>query len=687
MTDSRNDNGGAPQTIEPVRFRPTAATPRQRRRIVTPRQALLLAAGVAAGWFLWFIFTAKSVRFEVQPEAESLSVDGGFAFRLGEVYLLREGGYRVRAQAVGYHDIVRRVQVGAERNQVVPLRMLPLPGRVTFEIVPPGATVRVRGEASGQAPFEAKIAAGEHVAELSHERYQPATLRFLVAGRDQAQTVSAALAPNWAEIAIPTDPSGAQVWVDGADTGVLTPGPAAILAGERRVSIRLAGHKPWTDILHVEAGKPQQLPRVALERTDARVDVQSTPAGASITVDGDYRGVTPLSMDVAPGNREVRAFKVGYGTKTRSLQARSGGRHDLAFALVALQGTLAIETDPDDAELWINGEHRGRASGTRSVRAVPLDIEIKKPGHADYRKTVVPQPGFTLDLKVRLLTLQEARLEALKQVRTTSAGHELVLLSPGSIRMGASRREPGRRANEVLRTANLSRLFYLGRHEVTNAQFRAFAKGHSSGQLQNNVDLDGERQPAVGVSWTEAALYCNWLSRQDGLQPFYLDEYGKIAGFDPKALGYRLPTEAEWAWAARHDEAADQPKRFAWGDRLPPPERHGNYADRSAAHLVARIILGYNDNHIGSAPVGTFPANAKGIFDLGGNVAEWTHDYYDIPDGSETTDPLGPSEGQYHVIRGASWQKGTVTDLRLSFRDYGSEGRQDLGFRIARFAE
>ena len=85
--------------------------------------------------------------------------------------------------------------------------------------------------------------------------------------------------------------------------------------------------------------------------------------------------------------------------------------------------------------------------------------------------------------------------------------------------------------------------------------------------------------------------------------------------------------------------------------------------------------------------MGTFPANAKGIYDLAGNVAEWTHDYYEIPRSAETLNPLGPKEGEYHVIRGASWQKGTVTDLRLSFRDYGAEGRHDVGFRIARFAE
>ena len=102
---------------------------------------------------------------------------------------------------------------------------------------------------------------------------------------------------------------------------------------------------------------------------------------------------------------------------------------------------------------------------------------------------------------------------------------------------------------------------------------------------------------------------------------------------------------------------------------------------------MARVIFGYNDNYNVSAPVGTFAPNDKGLHDIGGNVAEWIHDYYEIPEQDAVVDPLGPNDGEYHVIRGASWQKGTITDLRLSFRDYGVDGRQDLGFRIARFAE
>lgn len=674
--------------IEAVEFKPTAAAGRDRSNWFTPRRIVVVAGVAGVAWILWFIFTAKSVRFEVQPPPDSLSVDDALAFQLGDTHLLRQGTYRVRATLAGYHPIDHRIDVGVERNQTFPLAMTKLPGTVRFDVDPVGASVDIEAiEVPREAPFEASIPAGSHVAIIRHERYQEATVAFDVEGMERQQTVTAALAPNWADVLIPTRPPGAEVLIDRASSGFTTPGPVPILAGEHRLSVKLPGYQTWTDILYVEAGQDRTLPAVELVVADGLVEVASDPRGASITVNGTYRGVTPLEVDVAPDrSHEFRVFKVGFDSQTRVVNVPSGEQRSIAFSLNALRGDIAVEALPDDAGLWIDGKHHGPARGTVTLTAVPHEVEIRKEGYAGFRKTVTPQPGFTQALRVKLLTLEEARMAALKQVRSTSQGHELVLLNPGRIRMGASRREPGRRANEVLRTVELTRLFYLGRHEVTNGQFRIFAAGHSSGDYQN-IDLNGDRQPATGMSWQEAALYCNWLSRQDRLEPFYTAEFGKVVGFNPDALGYRMPTEAEWAWTARSVDNEDEPLRFAWGDRLPPPERHGNYADQAASHIVARIVLGFNDNYNVSAPIGTFPANAKGIHDLGGNVAEWVNDYYEIPTAGETLNPLGPAEGDYHVIRGASWQKGTVSDIRLSFRDYGTEGRQDLGFRIARFAE
>jgi len=124
---------------------------------------------------------------------------------------------------------------------------------------------------------------------------------------------------------------------------------------------------------------------------------------------------------------------------------------------------------------------------------------------------------------------------------------------------------------------------------------------------------------------------------------------------------------------------------------MPPPSMEsGNYADSSAAGRLTTILNGYSDSYLFAAPVGKFKPNALGIYDLGGNVAEWCHDFYDIYNSARKgtlRDPVGPSKGKYHVIRGSSWRHGSITELRLTYRDYSKKPRNDLGFRIARYAE
>ena len=102
------------------------------------------------------------------------------------------------------------------------------------------------------------------------------------------------------------------------------------------------------------------------------------------------------------------------------------------------------------------------------------------------------------------------------------------------------------------------------------------------------------------------------------------------------------------------------------------------------------MLEGYDDGHAATAPVQSGAANALGLLHLGGNAAEWAHDFYSIMpsvEGQVARDPVGPAEGEYHVIRGAGFLHATVTELRLSYRDYGRDARADVGFRVARYAE
>src|SRR5690606_23009220 len=102
-----------------------------------------------------------------------------------------------------------------------------------------------------------------------------------------------------------------------------------------------------------------------------------------------------------------------------------------------------------------------------------------------------------------------------------SPGREMRLVRPGSFRMGAPRREQGRRANEVERDVRLTRPFLIGLKEVTNSQFRAFRPNHTSG-AERHRDLAGGDRPVVMVRWEDAAAYCNWLSEQEGLPKAYV---------------------------------------------------------------------------------------------------------------------------------------------------------------------
>lgn len=691
MNDTTNDNLPQPDTsaevVRPVGYTPKTGTG-QRRVMVSGRQITLIVITIPVVLALWFLFAARSVVLEFEPDAEQITISGGLSFELGDVYLLTEGAYSVQAQAVGYHRLDAPLMVGAQRSQIHSFVLRKLPGRVTFSSVPDGTIVSVGGDVLGTTPTEPiKIVAGWLDVVFSRDRYQPLQMTVDIEGLDRPQSINAELLPDWAMISLSTTPPGAEIYIDDVSSGLFTPASVEVLSGEREIRLNTPGYRPHRQRILAAALEPMTLATVKLIKADSQLAITSSPSGAGVTLNGQFQGETPVELAIKSSTPyRLQLLKAGFAPVERSLTLQTGERRELSLRLRQLTGTLVIQTQPQEAQLYVDGRLSGEGNQTLTLTTVAHRIEIKLDGYAGYETVLTPRNGITQQLKIRLLTNQEARLAALKPNIEISQGHKLVLVEPDAFTMGASRRQPGRRANETLREVNMERLYYLARFEVTNEQFNAFASGHDAGEFESQR-LNKDQQPVVNISWEEAALYCNWMSNLEGRSDFYLTEFGKVIGFNPNSTGYRLPTEAEWAWGIRQVKSSEGALRFPWGSNLPPPDRHGNYADVSAAHLVGRIIFGYNDNHIVAAPVGTFKANALGIFDLSGNVSEWVNDYYEIPGKESTTDPLGPQSAEYRVIRGSSWMNGTITDLRMSFRDYGIDGRQDVGFRIARFAE
>lgn len=674
--------------IIPVDFKPLGS---ERSRFNLRLSPVRIAISAALLLFLaagWFVLTARSVFFDVTPLNSNVSVSGGMALQVGPRYLMREGDIQVHISAEGYYDLDTALSVSDAQAQTFTLELLPLPG---FLDVSTGAVsaaeVFIDGEAIGTTPLQqVEVAAGEHTLMINKARYETLQTALTIEGRSTSQSVELQLLPAWANLSLQTTPAGATVTIDGTVVGN-TPLTTEVLAGEREVLVKLPAHKAWSKNLQVTAREDITLEPITLEPADGLVLLRSTPSNASVTVDGVYRGQTPLELSLPPTTTHKLVFFLnGYEEVQQQLRTQADGESNINISFKPIVSKVQISVTPADAELFVNGVARGNANQSLELLAASQNIEIRREGYVPYSTSFISRPGLEQQLRIELKSLRQQRQEAIKPEITVN-GQTLKLVYPGSFTMGTSRREPGRQANEVLRNVSLTKPFYLSVNEVTNAQYMRFDPAHSSGIVEGQT-LNNPTQPVVRVNWEDAARYCNWLSEQEGLEAFYTFDGETVSGFNAASTGYRLPTEAEWAWVARVNGDAANPWRFPWGEDMPPPAKQGNYADISTASFLGRVLTDYNDGYIATAPVGSFAPNANGFYDIGGNAAEWVHDIYGAGGmaGTNTeTDPLGPETGTYHVIRGSSWAHGALTELRLSFRDYNNIPRDDVGFRVARY--
>lgn len=676
---------------------PVAAPPARRRR--RPRRWLAAAVLAVFGILVLaavFVFTAVPVRVAVEPAPQELRIRGTLpVVKVGERYLMFPGEYRLVAAREGYHRLEETFRAEDGGPARLAFSMRKLPGEVSIRTEPrAGVRVSVDGRFVGVTPLDAlALEAGTRQVELEAERYLPEARSLAVEGMGREQSLEVTLTPAWAPVTLRSTPPGAEVRIDGERAGA-TPLTLDLMRGAHVAQLTAPRHDPARIEFEVTPDTPLELPEVHLVPTPATLTLTSDPDGATVTVDGEYRGTTPLDVGLTPDEpHELVVAKSGHESVRREVTLGAAQSEALALELAPRYGTVFLAVQPADAELYVNGEARGSATRRLRLTVRPHRLELRREGYEPRTLTVTPRGGLTQTIKVtldRAGAAPQAAQEASPRSTTTGQGQELRRIDPGRFTMGASRREQGRRANENLREVALTRAFYLGVHEVTNAEFRRFRPGHTSGTFQGLM-LNDDRQPVVNVTWDDAAAYLNWLSERDGLPPAYERGAEGFVLIRPPTRGYRLPTEAEWAYAARV-AAQDAPVKYPWKGGYPPadPKAHGNYADRSARDVVPATLPDYDDGHPVSAPVGSFAPNPAGIHDLGGNVAEWTNDVYALypnTGSAVAADPLGPEQGKHHTVRGSSWRHAGISELRASYRDYASEARPDLGFRIARYVD
>lgn len=681
------------ETIAPAAFRRAADT--QAAIVETHRSPLKMIVGVGLGLLLvvsYLLFSSRSIQFEVSPpEPDKLTIAGGwFRLPLGDRILLRRGEHTVNVQKNGYYDISQNFVVDDEPSKTIKLEMRRLPGRLTVQTDPPvDATVTVDNSIVGTTPFgPIELQPGAHSISVQADRFLPFDDVLDIPGLDREERLNVQLVRRWSNVAVTSEPPGAAIFAGDERVGE-TPAIIELLEGTHQVSVVRDGFKAWDGTVVAKPNTDQTLPPIRLEPANARLQVNSIPRGANITVDGRYRGQSPITLALSPGvDYRIGLSKAGYGSATRTVRLRAAASDSITVDLSARTGTLTVNVRPADATVYVDGAARGTGTTTLRLSSAPHRIEVRKTGFESWSRTITPRPGYPQTVNASLRSNEEIARSKIELTATTASEQVLRRVEPGTFTMGSSRAEPGRRANEVLVPVTISRPYLIGVREVSNKEFAEFRANHDSGS-DISMSMAGSDNPVANVTWADAAEYCNWLSAREGLTPAYEEKFGAWVAKRPLTNGYRLPTEAEWVWAIRYGGSPNATK-FGWGDEMPPKANAGNFADRMAEGLVPTTIPRYDDGYAATAPTGKFAPNAIGIYDGSGNVAEWVNDYYTVPTPGITTplvDPLGPADGKTYVIRGSSWRHAGETELRLSYRDYGNEARADVGFRIARTAD
>ena len=676
--------------VQPVSFEAKAPSPAQSHvgARISNRAILLSTLGLVIAAILLFLINARALTI-ITPETDNraLTISGGLAIPVGERFLLLRGEYRVTVEAPGFFPVERTITVTEAESQSITVSLKALPSKVQFLTIPDTAQVRINGEVISD--HETELNPGDYTALISAARYQDAEVRFSVAGKGARETISVELIPNWAEIEIESQPSGANIVMKDEIVGI-APAVVKILSGTHEIKLQKPAYQDHTLTLEVEALNPQKLEPIKLTPAPGLLKLESVPTHATVLVNKSYQGLTPLTLSLAPNQKhDIVLNKPGFEPFKLTKRLQPGTTEEQTVQLFNSSGLVHFQITPEDAELSINGKLIGTGSQSLNLAERPQIIQVRLDGYESFETQLTPRKGLEQSVQVALLTEAEARAARMPRQYVSRVGLEMQLIDPRDADVfttGSSRRDSGRRANETEQQIKLDRALYIAKTETTNAQFRLFTEEHNSGAVQGN-SLNRDAQPAVGVSWQQAAQFCNWLSQQEGLKPFYLEQDGIVVGFDPTSLGYRLPTEAEWEFITRWQPTGM--KRFLWGDTFPPADRTENFADASSAYVTGRIVADYQDGHIVSAPVASFAPGPYGLFDLAGNVAEWSHDVYTIPALNKETqvNPMGAQTGDNYVIKGASWSLSKLAELRLSYREYGARGRDDVGFRIARYAE
>lgn len=565
---------------------------------------------------------------------------------------------------------------------------------------PQGAEVWLNNESTGEVtPFRRKLAIGDEVPyRLSLPLYHDEA--GMVTVDQPRKELQFALRPAFGSVTVTSTPSGALVFLDEKQVGQTPLTLDRIASGSHSLRLQAPQYAVERRNVSVADGQTANV-AVTLAARFAEITVQA-PQGAVVTVDGDRKGSGTLSWRQSEGLCDIVVSMAGHRDARRQLEVVAGRAQTVQLTPQPIYGSASVDSDLMDAEIWIDGKKYGVTPNVVERLLVGSHtLVLKKSGYADLQQQFSVEEGKEASLLVKLPTgrsvqftsekpgmqiivdgkklgttpltavvgighhsvsaMRGGDIIAVRDLDITSTGAPLtiafrdfgnqtltvngvrftmVAVKGGTFTMGATYDDAEVDAEVDEEPAHKVTLsdYYIGQTEVTQALWEAVMGSNPSNHKGDNL-------PVENVSWDDCQVFIQKLNQLTGKQ-------------------FRLPTEAEWEYAARGGRKSRDYK-YAGDDYI------GSVAWYSGNS-------GYETH-----PVATKQANELGIYDMSGNVWEWCSDWFGGYQSSSQSDPQGPSSGSRRVYRGGcsifAW------GCRVSFRDCNTPDfcNTNLGLRLS----
>jgi sulfatase modifying factor 1 len=516
---------------------------------------------------------------------------------------------------------------------------------VNFIVKPAGAVLFIDGINKGTNSTQ-QIAEGKHELKIEKEGFKSVTQTITVSTTQNLFTYTLQeVEPQ--SVTISSTPDGAKIFINNMEKGETNKG-LFLFPAKYSLKLSKSGYVDVQKEIEVKENETNKF-TYALIKNSGTLVINVTPSDAKILINKeDYTNKT--TIELAPGRYKIEAEKNGYNGASETVDIELGKRIDKTFSLTAKTGGLQFSVTPIDAKVMVkqNGSVVQQWEGLKYLQSLQIgeyEIEISANGYAPQKKKIT--------IAENKITTEEITLQKGAATTTSSAGIEFVFVQGGTFSMGSNDGEDDEKPIHSVTVSD----FYIGKYEVTQKQWQSVMGNNPS-------NFKGDNLPVENVSWNDVQEFIRKLNEKENTDV------------------YRLPTEAEWEFAARGGKEGANRSLQANGS-----------LKYSGSNSIDNVAWYFSNSGNTTHEVGTKQPNELGIYDMTGNVWEWCSDWYDenyyakhpSDKNSPSNNPQGANSGTARVLRGGSWNYlDNHCRVALRLRSYPDNRFFNLGFRLVR---